>query len=450
MNRTLANGIRWKQVEEETISLFCKYLQIDTTNPPGNELKAAEYFGEILDREGIPYRLMEPEPGRTSIMATLSGNGEKKPIILMNHMDVVPAEVESWDYPPFQARQVDGYIYARGAQDMKSLGILEFMTLLLLKRQGVKLCRDVIFLGCADEEKGGAMGIGHVMKEVPELAGAAFCLNEGGGIMDMGDGRLLYRVGFTEKIPAWFRITAHGKPGHGSVPHHEHCNMALVEAIRRILQWQPAPEVTPVVRRYLKSVATFCDEPLRGILSDPDVSIKDPEKMKTLYQLSPSYTALLRDTMALNIIHSGSKINVIPSTGYCEFDTRILPGHSPGEFISRVEKILEDLPVKVELQDASRPVAENVIESEDSEFYQALQETAQEMTPGAVVTPYVMTGASDSQYLRCIGVPCYGFAPLILTGEERKRVHGHNERMSIGNMKFGVASLFRLMEKLTC
>jgi acetylornithine deacetylase/succinyl-diaminopimelate desuccinylase-like protein len=443
---SLMEKIQWEKAQDETVDLFRQYLQIDTTNPPGNEIAAARFFKEILDREGIESRVFEPEPGRGSIMATLRGSGEKKPVIMMNHMDVVPHEPEKWCCNPFEAAEKDGYIYARGAQDMKSLGMLEFMALLLLKRSGARLSRDVIFLGCADEERGGSMGIGWLIDNVPALAGAGLCVNEGGGITETSTGSLIYKVGFTEKIPSWFRVIARGDTGHGSVPHVRHCNRALVKAMNVLVDWKPEIDLVPIIEKYLSTIGPFEDAKAGPILTDIRNSIKDPEKMRILEEEYPQFNALLRDTLTLNIIHSGSKINVIPSEGYAEFDTRILPGHTRDGLLAKVRELLQGIPVEVEMKGGTRPVSEKLIESEDSEFYRAVEQLAREMSPGAAVTPYVMAGASDSQYTRSLGIPSYGFAPLILNNEEKKRVHGHDERMSVRNMKFGVRGMFRLME----
>lgn len=446
MAATLSTKIDWEKVYTETINIYKSYLQINTTNPPGNEIKAAEFFKNIFDLEGIESRIYESEPGRASILARLDGTDKNPPVILLNHMDVVPFEAEKWDYPPFKAEEHDGFIYARGAQDMKALGTLEFMMMLLLKRHGVKLNRDVIFLGCADEERGGAKGAGYMVDTVDSLKEAAFVINEGGGIHKTSTGRLIYKVGFSEKTPSWFRVTSTGVPGHGSVPTRNHCNIALVKAIDRLANWETEIDLIPIVIEYCHKVAETEEEPVASILADIENAVKDPEKLNIIVNDYPHYNALIRDTLAPNIIKSGSKINVMPSEGWCEFDTRILPGHTREGFLEKAKEVVKGLPVELELRDAKRPIAPGIIESTESDFYRAVEKVAEEMTPGAVVTPSVMTGASDSQYFRVVGVPSYGFAPLIATTGEKKRVHGHNERMSLDNMRFGVKALFRIME----
>jgi acetylornithine deacetylase/succinyl-diaminopimelate desuccinylase-like protein len=210
----------WQALEEEAIRLLARYIQIDTTNPPGNEVKAAQFFKEIFDREGIEARIIESAPGRGNIYARLYGTGSKPAIVLINHMDVVPADGRQWKEPPFGAVIKDGYLWGRGTLDMKGPAILQLMTVLALKRQNVRLQGDLIFLGTADEEAGGALGAGFLWEKQPELfQGVGLVLNEGGGIRVDEDGKgRFYSLGVAEKTPLWLKLTATGAPGHGSTP----------------------------------------------------------------------------------------------------------------------------------------------------------------------------------------------------------------------------------------
>ena len=207
-------------LEQEAVSLLSRYIQIDTTNPPGNETKAAQFFKEIFDREGIEARIIESAPGRGNIYARLRGSGAKKAVILLNHMDVVPADANLWKEAPFSGSLKDGYIWGRGALDMKGPAIAELMTLLALKRNNVALQGDVIFLGTADEEAGGALGAGFLLEKHPDMfANVGVVLNEGGGVRLGKDGKVQsYSVSVAEKTPLWFRLIATGAPGHGSTP----------------------------------------------------------------------------------------------------------------------------------------------------------------------------------------------------------------------------------------
>lgn len=433
---------------KETIDLLKRYLRIDTTNPPGNEIKAANFFSSICEKELIDHEIVESEPGRASIKATLRGDGTKKPVILLNHMDVVPAEESSWSHPPFAARQKDGFIYARGAQDMKTTGLLQFMTMVLLKRTQQDLNRDVIFLGCAGEETGGKLGAGYLIENDPDLQKADFCINEGGSIWRTKSGDLIYKIGFTEKVPSRFKVKALGKPGHSSIPHVDNCNLKLVRALDRLNNHSTPIQVIPLIKSLLKTTSRFEEGKLREILQDIEKAVENPENVKLLEEKYPYYNSLIRDTISLNMIQSGEKANVIPSQGWAVYDARILPENSRDEFISRIKEVVKDIPVEVELLESKRPAPRGIIESCDSEFYMAVSDLCKELTPGAEITPSMMTGASDSQYFRNVGVPSYGFTPLIFDSNEKGRVHGHDERISIENVRFGLNFMCKLMEKI--
>jgi acetylornithine deacetylase/succinyl-diaminopimelate desuccinylase-like protein len=441
--------IQWEKVYEELIDLFKRYLAVNTTNPPGNEIEAARFFADICEKEGIEYRIYEPQPQRGTIIAKLAGNGQKKPVVLLNHMDVVPAEPEKWDSHPFAVAERDGYIYNRGAQDMKSLGILEFMTFLMLKRSGKILERDVYFIGCADEEAGGTWGAAYITQNVPELKEAVFCINEGCDIKETDSGKLVWQVAFSEKGQSPFHVRAKGEPGHASIPHNNNCNVNLIKALERINNWKAPVDLIPVIRTLLKTQAQFENEPLRSILENIDESVKDPDKIRVIEDNYPHLNALIRDTHTLTMINAGAKVNVIPTECCATYDARVLPGHNREEFIGMIKDLVKDLPVEIEIRGKGRPLPERILESEDSEFYRVVKQVAKEMTPTAEVTPSIMTGASDSQYFRSIGVPSYGFAPLISKAVERKGVHGNNERMSIESMKFGIRAFYRIMDLLT-
>ena len=208
-------SLPWKILDDEAVSLLSRYIQIDTTNPPGNEIKAAQFFKEIFDREGIEARIIESAPGRGNIYARLRGDGSKKAMVLLNHMDVVPADAKLWKEPPFSGLIKEGVIWGRGALDDKGSAIMELIAILALKRQNVSLKGDVIFLGTADEEAGGALGAGYLVEKYPDLfQNVGVVLNEGGGIRVGEDGRArFYNVSVAEKTPLWLKLTATGTAG---------------------------------------------------------------------------------------------------------------------------------------------------------------------------------------------------------------------------------------------
>jgi len=444
-----ADSPQWEATYKEFLDLFKEYLQLDTSNPPGNEMKAADFFKKLCDKEGIDCKLYEPAPGRGNIVARIKGNGTKKPVILLNHLDVVPADESKWTVPPFSGQEKDGYIYGRGALDMKSFGMMEFVTMALLKRSGETLDRDIIFVGAADEEIGDEMGLAYLWDNVPELKNAEFCINEGTDIAKMNDGHLIWPITFSEKIPSWFYVIAHGSTGHGSVPTVDNCNMKLTEALVRLNHWKTSLEVIPMVRDDLKARAPYVEEPLKSIIANIDEAIKDPEKVKMLEEKYPEINALLRDTATLTVLNSGNSPNVIPQEAYAIYDGRILPGRSKEGFLKEVRDIVRGLPVEIEAMDMRYPLHDKIPESTDSEYYKAIQAVAQELAPGSTVTPSIMTGATNSTFFRKIGIPVYCFAPIITTTEEESHVHGNDERVSVESMKFGIRAFYKIMEKVS-
>ena len=249
----------WRAVGREAAALLSQYVAINTTNPPGDELRTARWLQAVLARDGIDARIFEPAPGKANLYARLEGDGSARPLILLNHMDVVLASPEYWKVDPFGGVVRDGYVWGRGALDMKGEAIVELMTLLTLKRAGVALKRDVIFLATADEEVGAGVGAGWFAEHHPELVqDAEFLINEGGTIRADASGRIeYYGVGTTEKSPFWLDVTARGTAGHGSRPTADNPVHRLVRALSRIAAYQTPLVVTPATERYLRDLSTI-------------------------------------------------------------------------------------------------------------------------------------------------------------------------------------------------
>ena len=325
--RASDHKIDWDEVQREALDLFIQYLKIDTTNPTGNEIRAAEFFAGVCKREGIEHQVFEPFPGRGSIWARLRGDGSKRPIILLNHSDVVPHDKEFWTVDAFGGAVKDGFIYGRGAMDMKSLGMAQFVTLLALKRAQVPLKRDVIFLATADEEAGGLNGAGWFVKNHRELiADAEFLFNEGGNNIVDPNGRVLsIGVGPSEKAPAWLRLTATGESGHGSTPRPNSSVNRLLRALNRLLDYTPPIRLTPVVEQSFRSVAPLLPPQQAAKYADVREAVKDPGFMRQL-ESDPFSRSIIRNTISVTVLQGSNKINVIPPAAYAEIDTRLTPG----------------------------------------------------------------------------------------------------------------------------
>lgn len=437
--------VDWRALEGEAAALLSRYLQIDTTNPPGNEIKAAEFFKEIFDREGIEAKIIESAPGRGNIYARLRGDGSKKSTLLLNHMDVVPAEAKLWKEPPFSGAVKDGVIWGRGALDMKGSAILQLMAILALKRQGIALRGDVIFLGTADEEAGGALGAGFIVSKHAELLkDVGLVLNEGGSIRVGEDGRArLYNVSVAEKTPLWLRLTARGTPGHGSTPGSALAVHRLISALGRLLAYQSPIKVVPEVQKYYADIAPTEPEARRAKYGDLRAALEDPV-FRSEFLKDPRNNASVRNTIAITGLKASDKVNVIPATASAEIDVRLLPGEDPKAFVAELKKAIADDSIDIEVL-LSFPASTS---PSHAEAMRVIGELAKKHDPGARVVAPLLRGFTDCHYFREKGIPCLGFMPQRSTPQSEGLVHGIDERISLESLNFGIRAMYEIVRKL--
>jgi acetylornithine deacetylase/succinyl-diaminopimelate desuccinylase-like protein len=435
----------WQAVSEEAVRLMVEYLQVDTTNPPGNEARAVSFLARILEREGIQYEIFESAPGRANLYARIRGSGRKRPLILLNHTDVVPASREFWSVDPFGGAIVGGNIYGRGALDMKSLGLVQLMALILLKRQRVQLDRDVIFLATADEESGGRLGAGWFVKNHPELiSDAEFLLTEGSSNNVRGGSALYYGIGVTEKAPCWIRLTARGAPGHGSVPRKASAPSRLIRALAKLESYETQLRVTPAVARYFRSIAEFQSDPeLRRAYMDIESAIRDQDLRDRVLSM-PQNNALLRNTIQPTVINVGSKTNVIAPIATAEVDCRLLPGQKPEDFVQEIKRVIADPAVEVEVILAFE-ATESPLETD---LWRAIADAVRYEDRAARFIPTVLAGFTDSHFFRRAGIICYGFSPFLIPDSDFEGVHGNNERISVENISRGARLMYRIVHRL--
>ena len=438
-------SLNWEQIQQESIELFIQYLKIDTTNPPGNETRAARFFADLCRREGIEHQVFEPAPGRGTLWARVRGDGGKRPVILLNHTDVVPHNREFWTVDPFGGVVRDGFIYGRGAMDMKSLGMAQFVTLLTLKRAKARLSRDVIFLATADEEAGGMNGAGWFAKHHPELLGKAeFLLNEGGGYLADGEGGVLaIGVGPSEKTPAWLRLTATGTAGHASMPRADSAVNRLIRALNRLLDYTPPINLTPAVEDAFRSSAPLRPANLREKFANIRESVKDPEFLRLL-ESDPTSRALIRNTISVTVLEASNKINIIPPAAHADIDTRLVPGEKLDRWIAELKSVIKDDGIKIEPLLAFNANASPV----DTAFVKTVAEIVKQKYPGAIVTYPVQAGFTDCHYFRDLGIHSYGFSPFVAAPRELGAgVHGNDERIGQKAFAEGVKFFYEVIER---
>src|SRR3989454_6564415 len=401
----------WAALGDEATALLSQYLRINTTNPPGNEIVAARWLAQVLRRDGIEARIFEPTPGKANLYARLAGDGSARPLILLNHMDVVLASPEYWTVDPFSGVIKDGYVWGRGALDMKGEAIAQLMTLLVMKRAHVPLKRDIIFLATADEEIGAGVGAAWISEQRPDLVrDAEFLLTEGG--LTRADGRggvQYYGVGTTEKSPFWLDVIARGTAGHGSRPTPDNPVHRLIRALNRIAAWQTPLIVTPAVERSFRDLATIeSDSTVRGWLSDIRSALRDSIAVRAI-TADLTYNALLRNTVSITGLKGSDKTNVIPPIATAAIDVRLLPGQDPAAFPAELTRVVGDTAVTLRPQGPNWPATESPTETE---MFRAITAVAHARYPNALVTTLMLAGFTDSHYFRRIGIASYGRGPV--------------------------------------
>ncbi|MFI5279522.1 MAG: M20/M25/M40 family metallo-hydrolase [Gemmatimonadales bacterium] len=441
-----AGAADWADVGREATELLQQYVRINTTNPPGNEIEAARWIQAVLARDGIESHIYEPAPGKANIVARLSGDGSGRPIVLLNHMDVVEATPEFWSVSPFAGTIRDGYLYGRGTVDMKGIGISYLMGMVLLKRAGALLKRDIIFIATCDEEIGGlsTLGASWIASQHPELVrGAEYLVNEGGGSDVDASGAVRYfGVGTTEKAPFWLTVTTHGRAGHGSRPVPNNAVASLVRAMDRIASWETPLIVTPTVERFFHDLSTRENDPRhRAWLVDARAAMADAEA-RAWFTSDVYYNAILRNTVSVTVVRGSGKTNVIPPVAHGEVDVRLLPGQDPQAFLAEVRRIVDDTAVTIEPMGRVFDATES---SGETELMRVITSVMQQRYPGVLVTTPMLTAFTDSHYFRRIGITAYGFDPWVLPASETGRIHGNDERISPATVEYGAHLTFDVL-----
>jgi acetylornithine deacetylase/succinyl-diaminopimelate desuccinylase-like protein len=441
------NGSRidWPHYQDMAVDLMQQYLRINTSNPPGNEIEAAKFFKRILDQNGIESEIFEYKPGRANIIARLKGNGSKRPIILLSHMDVVTAEPASWEVDPFSAVIKNGAIYGRGALDMKDEGLLHLMTMILLKREGPPLSRDVIFLATADEEVDDEGSLWMIANKADLFKDAEYLLTEGGDNLLEDDAVKIVGIDVAEKAPLWLRLTATGLSGHGSRPVSDSATNRLIRAMNRILDWETPVNLLPAVEQFFKDIAPMQPEPLRSRFANIRESLKDPT-FKSSMTSQREFNFLLRNTISITMLSGSKQTNVIPNAATCNLDVRLLPGESPEDFLKALRTVIADPTIKIENVNRFKPPNSSPI---DTELFSLIARKTKENHPRAIVTTKMLSGYTESQLYRQLGIKAYGWAPIYTTPDEDEGVHGNNERISVKNVREGTREFYEVVKDIS-
>jgi acetylornithine deacetylase/succinyl-diaminopimelate desuccinylase-like protein len=424
----------------DVVQLVRQFLRIDTSNPPGNEEKAVLFLEAILKKEGINSRIYSPSPGRANIMAQIAGKKKGKPVILLSHIDVVPAMKDEWDTDPFGGALINGFVYGRGAIDMKTQALCQLLAFIQYNKDGVTPERDMIYLATCDEEVGGKYGVEYMLKKVPQLRNASFVLSEGGFIKEE-EGFAHAQVSVAEKKLSQFIIKA---SGHGSVPHKDSANEKVIKASARILSYEWPLKPTTVASAYLEGI--FKGKKEKGYAFKYLREALKNKKFRDYMENVPLYNALLRNTVTPTILKGGEKINVIPTESSASFDARLLPAEEHEAFFKRIRQLAGK---DVELLRVNESVGKPVPSGYNNSYFKGIRSVAEGTEgKGLPVLPYITTGATDLRYFRDLGITAYGFFPIVLSSDEILRMHGKNERISVENIHKGLEGTYQIVQFL--
>jgi acetylornithine deacetylase/succinyl-diaminopimelate desuccinylase-like protein len=434
-----AEGVARDPIDREAEDALVQYLRIDTSNPPGNESAGAEFLRQLLAKDGIEARLVGSDPKRQSLYARLPSGTNEKALLLLHHIDVVPVVPGEWTKPPFTGLRAGGYIWGRGALDIKSLGIAELMAFVNLKRRRLPLKRDVIFLAVADEELGGAHGAGELLATHPELFhDVGYVLNEGGANETVVDAVTQWGIEVQQKVPLWLRLTATGPAGHAAgVPADGGAAAKLVRALANIDRLETPYRLTPSVLRFFRAAGAAKKDERSELLR----TISEPiDARRVDAVLPPGYRVLLRDTIAITHLEAGRSVNAVPAKAMAEIDVRLLPESDPAAMLRRIRQAAgKEVQVEVLLQ--GEPVPESPI---DTELYRLLERTMRAAHPAPVV-PFVTAGTSDSRWFRKRGIVAYGISPFKVNYYDAGTPHGPDERIRARFFSEGVQLMRQLV-----
>jgi acetylornithine deacetylase/succinyl-diaminopimelate desuccinylase-like protein len=414
------------QAAQETTTFLKDLIRIDTQDPPGNESKVALYIAAIFKREGIPYEILEPVPGRASIVARLKGNGAKRPVLILAHEDVVPVDRAHWTVDPFEAEVKSGTLYGRGASDDKGPLAAHIETMLQLHRAGRRLSRDVIFLAEASEENDSEAGMHTIVDRYWEKIACEFAINEGGAA-EVKDGKIAYfGVATGEKLPRGVRLVAKGKSGHASVPVLDNPITHLAQAVARLGTWETPTRLNDTTREFFTKLASISPPDQAALFRN----LQDPATQRTLHEKMPQFYSMLHTTVVPTVLKGGFKSNVIPPEAEAQIDIRALPDEDMKAFYAQMAKIVDDPSVTIVPPDLTNSMPAAPSSSLHTVMFAAFASAQQKLIPGAITIPVMTTGATDSAFLRAKGVDAYGIR-IPRTFEDNEGVHGNNERIDL-------------------
>ncbi|HEV8214602.1 MAG TPA: M20/M25/M40 family metallo-hydrolase [Gemmatimonadaceae bacterium] len=448
-SRPTFDGLDWSALTTEAVGLLSEYIRINTTNPPGNELAGARFLKRVFDREGIEAQILDTTElgvGRANFYARLRGRGGKRAVALVHHIDVVPADRRFWTVDPFAGIVQDGYVWGRGAIDFKGQGIAHLVAMLALKRSGIALTRDIVFIANADEELLGARGAAvFVQRHADLLRDVEYVINEGAWNR-IENGRLLfYSVAVAEKMNFSQRLTVRGTPGHGSRPNNDNPVLALLPALDSLARFEAPLTLTPVVARYFREIAPMYGGEQRQWLEDVGAALTN-DRARAWILSDPAWHAYLRNTVQITVLTASDKTNLVPAEASAELDIRLLPGTDTAMFLASLRRVVPDPRVN---WTRIFPVKSALDGPMETDLFRAVERLARERDPGALVAPLLVPGGTDMPWYRPLGIIAHGVDPFRLERSEQQRgLHGNDERVPVTSIGSGVRFVYDLLRSL--
>jgi acetylornithine deacetylase/succinyl-diaminopimelate desuccinylase-like protein len=429
--------------------IYKELVEIDTTTATGDTERAAEAMAARLKAAGFPeedVHAFSPAPHKGDLVARLRGTGKRKPILLVAHLDVVPANRDDWSTDPFKLTEKDGYFQARGADDDKYMASSFITNLIRYQKEGFKPDRDIIVALETDEEifDTNALGLHWLIKNHRDLIDAEYALNEGGGIVLMGGKPVKVNVQIAEKIPVSFELAAKNPGGHSAVPRKDNAIYHLAEGLARLGKFDFPLHLTDTTRTYFERSAPLEKEPTA---SDMRAAIAEPPDPAAIARLSaiPSYNALLRTTCVATMLQAGQAINALPQLASAKVNCRVIPGEAVDDVKATLARVLADDQITITQLDPAVPSDPSKL---NKEVGGAIGKLSQEFWPGSVVIPLMSAGATDGSFLRNAGIPTYGHSGMALDGDDAARIHGRDERVPVKSFYQGNEYLYRLVKML--
>jgi acetylornithine deacetylase/succinyl-diaminopimelate desuccinylase-like protein len=425
-------------------------IKINTTNPPGNEQAAAQYIAGILAKEGIAADLLDLAPGRSAVVARLRSSAVADPsraLLLVAHMDVVGVDRSKWSVDPFGGVIKDGYLWGRGSLDDKSMLVANLAAFIALKRGGVHLNRDVIFLGTADEEQFGDASIKMIIAKYWDKIAAGYAINEGGKVM-LKNGKVQYvALQASEKVSINLTLTATGKSGHASMPTKDNPVVHIAAAVDKIGNYSTPIHFTSIVRRYFEALAPLEDDETSKWMRVVDTTDRGEHAQRFLADANPMWNSMMRDTIAPTILQAGVRNNVIPSEARAVLNIRLIPGDTIDVLVNELKKLVNDPLVHFEISNEGGLAAPN--SSLETDFYSSITKVCAQEFAGAPVIPFMSTGATDSAQLRLHSVQAYGLRPFPIDEADDARVHGDEERLPLASFAKGVDLMVHIVTEFS-